>query len=181
MIFIVEMTLFFIVVVRVFRQTLLILGLVVLMVMVFMIFPSYYVRGFMLSYSSLGLIVDELSFWIGFASVVVVFLRLVIYLMTQFLSKILDLMFVFVILACLGVFYSDNLLSLYMFYEFSLVPILYILVKCGVYPDRLSRGVVIFLYTAFFSFPLIVFVVWSVRICGSFSFGFSEPLFWTFE
>ncbi len=73
-------------------------------------------------------------------------------------------------IACYIVFKSSDLLMLYVSYEFSLVPILYIIVKAGSYPDRSISASYIFLYTALFSFPLMVYVIYSLVDLGTFSF-----------
>jgi NADH:ubiquinone oxidoreductase subunit 4 (subunit M) len=85
-------------------------------------------------------------------------------------------MFSLILVSCLGVFYRRTFLGLYFFYEASLVPIIFVLVKCGRYPDRMARGVSMFSYTSLFSFPLIVYVVWSVYVIGSFSFVLPDPV-----
>jgi hypothetical protein len=53
-------------------------GIRVLLSLLSLILPSYYIPGCRSAYAGLSVILDELSFWIGFASVVVVFLSLVV-------------------------------------------------------------------------------------------------------
>ncbi len=45
-----------------------------------------------------------------------------------------------------------------MFYESSLLPIIYIIIKWGSYPERSLRALILLIYTAFFSFPFIIFI-----------------------
>jgi NADH-quinone oxidoreductase subunit M len=50
-------------------------------------------------------------------------------------------------------FSSYNFLSIYISYEFSLIPIIYIIVKWGSYPERSLRALILLFYTSFFSLP----------------------------
>jgi len=52
-----------------------------------------------------------------------------------------------------------NLLSFYIFFELSLVPILIIILYWGGQPERLSAGIYFIMYTTFFSIPYMVFIV----------------------
>lgn len=79
-------------------------------------------------------------------------------------------MFVLLIACCIGVFGAFSVFHLYLFYELSLVPIIYMILKGGHYPDRGSRGVAMLAYTAVFSFPFIVFLSLSLLSSGITSF-----------
>ena len=79
------------------------------------------------------------------------------------------------ILSCLVVFGASDLLSLYVCYEFSLIPILYIVVYSGTYPDRAVRASIIFIYTAIFSFPFMLYVIHSIVSLGTASFSLIVP------
>lgn len=83
---------------------------------------------------------------------------------------LMTLCFFFLFVTCYLVFNACDILTLYLAYEFSLVPILVIIVKGGAYSDRSLSAIYIFVYTAFFSFPFIVYVVWSLMEVGSVSF-----------
>ena len=83
---------------------------------------------------------------------------------------VLTLMF-----ACLVVFGSSDLFSLYVSYELSLIPILYIVVYNGTYPDRAVRASIIFIYTAIFSFPFMLYVIYSIVSLGTASFCLVVP------
>lgn len=74
-------------------------------------------------------------------------------------EHLITLMFFFLLLSCYLVFRSSDILTLYLAYEFSLVPILFVIVKGGNYPDRSLSAIYIFVYTAFFSFPFMVYVI----------------------
>jgi len=83
--------------------------------------------------------------------------------------------------ACLVVFGASDLLSLYVSYELSLIPILYIVVYNGTYPDRSVRASIIFIYTAIFSFPFMLYVIYSMVSLGTASFSLVVPSLWGFS
>jgi len=59
---------------------------------------------------------------------------------------------------CVIVFCSPNLVLLYLFFECSIFPIVYIIIKWGVYPDRGFSSAIILIFTRFFTVPLIVLI-----------------------
>lgn len=60
-----------------------------------------------------------------------------------------------IIVICCFIFSSSNIFLIYFFYEVSLFPILFIIVRFGSYPDRSLRAFMLLSYTAFFSFPFL--------------------------
>nr|YP_010723811.1 NADH dehydrogenase subunit 4 [Dryodurgades formosana]WDW30765.1 NADH dehydrogenase subunit 4 [Dryodurgades formosana] len=70
------------------------------------------------------------------------------------------------------VFCSLNYLMMYMFFEFSLVPLFIIIVGWGYQPDRLSSGLYLFFYTLFASLPLFIFLVYLYLFFGSLFFDY---------
>lgn len=68
----------------------------------------------------------------------------------------IDPIFFIMFVPCYLVFSSGSLLVVYVSYELSLLPIIYIIVKWGSYPDRSLRALMLFIYTRVFSLPLIV-------------------------
>jgi len=56
------------------------------------------------------------------------------------------------------VFCTRNLFNLYLFYEASLIPITYIIIKWGPYPDRAFRGLIMLIFTRVFTFPFSVYI-----------------------
>lgn len=64
---------------------------------------------------------------------------------------------------CLSLFISAKFLQVYIFYEISLLPISYIIVKYGSYQDRSKRVLYLLLYTTIFSFPLLICVLYIYR------------------
>jgi len=69
---------------------------------------------------------------------------------------------------CVGVFNTNNLFILYFYYECSLLPILYIIIKWGSYPERSISAVMLLVYTSVFTFPFIIVIFTVYSILGSF-------------
>jgi len=120
-------------------------------------------------FSFSGLYFDEASLFLVYITF------LVIYLSNYFsynLNSNFSITFVSLsmLLFCLIVFLTNNIFILYLSYECSLLPILYIIIRWGVYPDRSVRALMLLFYTAFFSFPflLILFTLYF----SNFSFNF---------
>lgn len=97
------------------------------------------------------LIIDEIGVLMAFITIFVTY--------SSFLfsprSKRSSLAIIFMTLCCIGVFLSQNILLLYFCYEASLLPILYIILKWGTYPERSLRSIILLVYTAVFTLPFI--------------------------
>ena len=80
------------------------------------------------SLTTFGFIVDEVSLFIVFLTVFVLFVS---YLVTLSYSQVSLSTFtlIFMLVFCVVVFTADSLFFLYVFYEASLLPILYIIIK----------------------------------------------------
>lgn len=72
------------------------------------------------------------------------------------------------LLFCFGVFSTNNLFYLYFFYECSLLPILYIIIKWGSYPERSLSAIMLLVYTSIFTFPFIIVIFSYYSLRGSF-------------
>lgn len=81
----------------------------------------------------------------------------------------LVLVFSFILVFCLGVFTSSRIFFVYFFYESSLLPILYIIVKWGSYPERSLRAMILLIYTSVFTFPFIIVIFYQIKLNISFS------------
>nr|QZZ18230.1 NADH dehydrogenase subunit 4 [Alebroides salicis] len=57
------------------------------------------------------------------------------------------------------IFSSLNLLLMYIFFEFSLIPLLIMILGWGYQPERLTSGLYLFFYTLFASLPLLLFFI----------------------
>ena len=105
---------------------------------------------------------------------ITVFVMFVSYLFTMRFNspRLVQFVLFFMFIFCFYVFTVDRVFYLYLFYEASLLPILYIIVKWGSYPERSLRGLILLLYTSVFTFPFlyIMFMFFSNNYSFSISF-----------
>lgn len=80
------------------------------------------------------------------------------------------LSFLIMLFFCFGVFTTSNMFLLYFFYECSLLPILYVILKWGSYPERSVRSFMLLVYTSIFTFPFILVIFSFYLHNGSFRF-----------
>jgi len=71
-------------------------------------------------------------------------------------------------LICFIFFLIRSKLGIYVLYELSLLPIIYIITKLGRYPDRRFRSFLLFVYTSIFTLPLLVILLLRFFHRGSF-------------
>jgi len=69
---------------------------------------------------------------------------------------------------CYMFFQVGSKLGIYILYELSLLPIIYIITKLGGYPDRRFSSLLLFVYTSIFTLPLLVILLLSFSCSGSF-------------
>lgn len=137
----------------------------------FLIFLVYmYNSIFMLNSSVcyLNVFYDEISLFIVFMTLFVIFSSLMFCIRLLNLKLVVTLLFMLVI--CLLVFTTRSMFLLYLYYEASLLPILYIIIKWGSYPERSVRSIILLLYTAVFTFPFVYILFSFYRSFNSFSF-----------
>lgn len=116
-----------------------------------------------------GILFDEISLFITYMTCFVIFISFIF--CYSFISVKLSLVITFMLLVCVIVFVTDNIFILYLFYEASLVPILYIIIKWGSYPERSIRAIMLLVYTSIFTFPFL-YIIFSYYTSYSFSFCF---------
>lgn len=102
---------------------------------------------------ALSFFADEVSFFIVYITCFVIFISFII--CTTLFSLELNLVFMFMFLVCCVVFVTNNMFILYVSYEASLLPILYIIIKWGSYPERSISSVILLLYTSIFTLPFV--------------------------
>nr|AFU50204.1 NADH dehydrogenase subunit 4 [Imatidium capense] len=68
------------------------------------------------------------------------------------------------------VFSSLNLLIFYIFFEVSLIPVLFLIVGWGYQPERLAAGLYLIFYTLFFSLPMMLGIFYLLNSCYSLMF-----------
>nr|YP_009868533.1 NADH dehydrogenase subunit 4 [Cofana yasumatsui]QKG63363.1 NADH dehydrogenase subunit 4 [Cofana yasumatsui] len=78
----------------------------------------------------------------------------------------------FLLFCLLIVFSTLNMLMMYLFFELSLIPLLFILYGWGYQPERLSAGLYLFFYTLFASLPLFFVILILYINYGSMFFYF---------
>lgn len=81
----------------------------------------------------------------------------------------ITIVFLSMLIFCYGVFTTSSLFMLYVFYESSLIPILYVILKWGSYPERSVSSVMLLVYTSIFTFPFIAVLFLFYNVNGSFS------------
>lgn len=119
--------------------------------------------------------IDEVTLFIVYMLVFVLFISYIYSLSFQSYFT-LNLLFISMLLFCYGVFSTSNLFLLYLFYESSLIPILYIILKWGSYPERSVSAVILLVYTSIFTFPFMVVLFSFYVLNGSFSLTLSSLL-----
>nr|AGI78548.1 NADH dehydrogenase subunit 4 [Brachionus koreanus] len=112
---------------------------------------------------------DELSFFMVYMTVFVLFTSFMYSLYLQPGLKI-NMVYILMLVFCVGVFTTSNLFSFIFIYECSLLPILYIIIKWGSYPERSMSAVMLLVYTSVFTFPFIAVMFTIYSLLGSFLF-----------
>ncbi len=107
----------------------------------------------------MGIIFDELSLFIVFMTCFVIFISFMFCI--RLVSSSLNLVLISMLFICCIVFFTNNMFILYLFYEASLIPILYIIMKWGSYPERSVRSIILLVYTSIFTFPF-VYILFTV-------------------
>lgn len=117
---------------------------------IYLLFSSFQINR---SYYYNIFIFDEISLYITYIACFVIYISFIFSI--SFKSLKLDTTLFFILLICLAIFSTDNIFYLYLFYEASLIPILYIIIKWGSYPERSIRSIILLIYTSFFTFPFL--------------------------
>ena len=102
---------------------------------------------------------DELSLFIIFITCFVIFISFIFCM--RLVSFELSLVLLFILFVCCLVFTTNNMFLFYLYYEASLIPILYIILKWGSYPERSIRSIMLLVYTSVFTFPF-VYILFSI-------------------
>lgn len=128
---------------------------------------------------------DILSWFIIFLTIWIIILMLLsrhgYKIINYFYQKFCFILTLIIILLFLT-FRATDLLSFYIFFEGSLIPIYLLIVGWGYQPERLQAGIYLLLYTIFASLPLLISIFFTGKIIGGYSFSllnFSfETPFW---
>lgn len=81
--------------------------------------------------------------------------------------KLLSLIFLSLTIFCYQVFTTSHLFYLYFFYEASLIPIMYIIIKWGSYPERSLSAIIMLVYTLLFGSPVLILIMYLYSSSGS--------------
>nr|WKK49877.1 NADH dehydrogenase subunit 4 [Subulatus sp.] len=101
---------------------------------------------------SYGLIL--LSFFIGFLMI-----NSSINIKRNFSNNLFLLVNICLIFFLFLIFCSLNIFIMYLFFEFSLVPLMILILGWGYQPERMISGIYLFLYTLFASLPLLLIIM----------------------
>nr|UFQ25463.1 NADH dehydrogenase subunit 4 [Calyptogena rectimargo] len=125
------------------------------------------------------------SGWVGFDGVSLLMAMLVILVpMMSLVSSVSDYKFsgtssssknmeevvYFISLVCIIFFLTSNWMDFYFFFEFSLLPTFWLILKWGYQPERLQAGVLMLMYTVCGSLPLLIIIllIWNESFTDSF-------------
>nr|QKV49089.1 NADH dehydrogenase subunit 4 [Proales similis] len=115
------------------------------------------------------LYLDSFSYFLVYLTFLVLFFSY-FYALPFNPSKLVSLSVVVLLVCCFYVFSTSNLFLLYLSYEASLVPIIYIIIKWGSYPERSLASFMLLAYTAVLSFPFIYVLFYIFSFCGTLFF-----------
>lgn len=89
---------------------------------------------------------------------------------TRSRSKNMEEVVYFISLVCIIFFLTSNWIDFYFFFEFSLLPTFWLILKWGYQPERLQAGVLILIYTVCGSLPLLIIIllIWNERFTDRF-------------
>nr|YP_010872772.1 NADH dehydrogenase subunit 4 [Laemobothrion maximum]WGU50336.1 NADH dehydrogenase subunit 4 [Laemobothrion maximum] len=79
-------------------------------------------------------------------------------------ENIMNLTLYFLLISLTFMFMSTKLISFYIFYELTLVPSVILILGWGYQPERLEASLYMFLYTLFFSLPLLAIIIFMSSI-----------------
>lgn len=111
-----------------------------------------------ISINSEFLLNDEVSLFITLLLFFIMYIR---YLLGNIFkrNKLMSIRLLSLIFVCFQVFNTIHLFNLYFFYEASLIPILYIIIKWGSYPERSIRSIIMISYTLIFGVPIFIIII----------------------
>nr|QJF72868.1 NADH dehydrogenase subunit 4 [Nephus reunioni] len=116
---------------------------------------------------------DCLSFFLMFLSLWIVFLMYMASFKVynyNFFKVIYMFMLMLLLFSLFMVFCSMNMFSFYLFFEFSLIPTLMIILGWGYQPERIQAGMYLFFYTMLASLPMMLFLFKYLQMNNNLSF-----------
>nr|YP_010555016.1 NADH dehydrogenase subunit 4 [Ooencyrtus plautus]UYP50996.1 NADH dehydrogenase subunit 4 [Ooencyrtus plautus] len=131
----------------------------------FLLFFNYN-NYFMKIYSNMGM--DLLSL---FLSLLTLWIMGISFTLSKknFMNKIYFLMLILLMFNLIMSFMWMNLFLFYIFFEFSLIPIFFIILSWGYQPERLKASLYMMFYTLFFSLPFLIILYFLFNYLNSLS------------
>nr|WIL79818.1 NADH dehydrogenase subunit 4 [Callimerus nigroapicalis] len=124
--------------------------------------------SFMMGLDLLSFLMILLSFWI---CMLMILASKKIYLLNMNSNYFLLVNLILMIVLYM-VFSSMNLFIFYLFFEFSLIPVLLMIMGWGYQPERIQAGVYMMFYTLFASLPMMISIFYLYKMNNSLDFYF---------
>lgn len=131
-----------------------------------MMYNTNVVRSSFISSDILSWFIIFLTFWI----VILILLSSHGYKIRNYYYKKFCFVLILIIILLFLTFGSRDLLSFYIFFEGSLIPIYLLIVGWGYQPERLQAGIYLLLYTIFASLPLLISIFFTGKMLGRYRF-----------
>nr|AML60305.1 NADH dehydrogenase subunit 4 [Mesembrinella sp. ACMJ-2016] len=88
---------------------------------------------------------------------------------------------ILLLIMLLMTFCSLNLFMFYLFFESSLIPVLFLILGWGYQPERLQAGIYLLFYTLLVSLPMLVGIFYLYKIIGSMNFYLLNNFMFNYE
>nr|UAA82126.1 NADH dehydrogenase subunit 4 [Odontofroggatia galili] len=117
-----------------------------------------------------------LNFSIDIYSMILIYLSILILSMMLKMSnflinkKLFSLMILIMNLTLIFTFCSMNYLMFYLFFEFSLIPMYFLIMGWGYQPERINASMYMMFYTLFASLPMLIFIMYMYEYFYSLNF-----------
>nr|WHN64467.1 NADH dehydrogenase subunit 4 [Brachytarsina amboinensis] len=85
----------------------------------------------------------------------------------KYYEKLFSMNIILLLLLLLLTFLSMNLFMFYIFFESSLIPIIFLILGWGYQPERLQAGIYLLFYTLLVSLPLLISILFIYNISGT--------------
>nr|YP_010954831.1 NADH dehydrogenase subunit 4 [Hemisodorcus rubrofemoratus]WMW30216.1 NADH dehydrogenase subunit 4 [Hemisodorcus rubrofemoratus] len=144
------------------------MGLIFLFLMEISVGSLYCNISYFLGVDLLSYIMILLSFWI--CSLMVMASEGIF--KSNYFYKLYLLVLLVLLISLFCTFASMNLFVFYLFFEFSLIPTLILIVGWGYQPERIQAGVYLLFYTLIASLPMMISIFYYYNLYGSLDFFF---------
>ena len=131
------------------------------------IYNNNIIRNSFLGSDVLRWFIIFLTFWI----IILIFLASQGYKIRKKIYQKFCFVLIIIIFLLFLTFRSTDLLSFYIFFEGSLIPIYLLIVGWGYQPERLQAGIYLLLYTIFASLPLLISIFFTGKLLGGYNFS----------